>query len=116
MKMKHVTIHTDKFDDTLKFYTEECELKVIRDDRPNRDLIFLGDSPDMTLVEIIGEETVGQVGTEHFRIAFLVEDVAAKRDEMIAKGFAVTDIRWLTEKRGFFFVHDPRGVKVQFIN
>ena len=34
MKIAHVTIQTDKFDEEVRFYEEQTELKVQRDMRP----------------------------------------------------------------------------------
>lgn len=116
MKIKQVTIHTSKFEEEIKFYTEECGLKVIRDGRPAKELIFLGDSAGEAMVELIKNENAIEVGNEFFQIAFIAGDVEKKREEMIAKGYEVTDIIQPSPVTKFFFTHDPQGVKIQFNN
>ena len=45
MKIAHVTIQTDKFDEEVRFYEEQTELKVQRDMRPaGRNMVFLADA------------------------------------------------------------------------
>ena len=41
MKMQHVTIQTNRFEEEIKFYENVVGLTIQRDNRPEMDLVFL---------------------------------------------------------------------------
>lgn len=115
MRLEHITIQCADLEASVKFYCECAGLKVIRDmrDRPSNRIVFMGNSDEDTLVELIDSE-------KPFRgsgvsIGFGVKDVKECREWFIERGYEPTQIRWLGEGRGFFFVADPSGFSVQFI-
>ncbi len=116
MKIAHVTIQTDKFDEEVRFYEEQTELKVQRDMRPaSRNMVFLADAAGDTCIEIIENKDAADSGNPNFSIGFHTDDVAGKREALAAAGYDVTPMITPMPDVKFFFVKDPAGVTVQFI-
>lgn len=116
MKIAHVTIQTDKFDEEVRFYEEQTELKVQRDMRPvGRNMVFLADAAGDTCIEIIENKDAADSGNPNFSIGFHTDDVAGKREALAAAGYDVTPMITPMPDVKFFFVKDPAGVTVQFI-
>ena len=116
MKMLHVTIRTDQFDDELKFYQEIIGLRMIRDMRPmGRKMVFLANEAGETEIEIIETPGAGNAGNENLSIGFRTENVEAKRQELISLGLEATPMICPNPQVRFFFVKDPAGVNIQFM-
>ena len=116
MKMLHVTIHTNKFDEELRFYLETVGLRVTRDMRPmGREMIFLANGEGETEIEIIGDPEAKDAGNANLSVGFQTDDVETKREELIAAGLDATPMISPNPHVRFFFVTDPAGVKVQFM-
>ena len=115
MKMRHVTIHTDRFEEEIKFYEEHVGLHLVGDLRPMRDLVFLANGEGETCIEIIHTPSAKTAGNEYISVGFQADDVPKKREEMIAAGFDATPLVSPREGIQFFFVQDPAGVRIQFI-
>lgn len=116
MKLLHVTIQTDKFEQELEFYEKHAGLTIQADMRPQgKDLVFLGDDEEGTRIEIIANPEAGNAGNENLSIGFKTDDVETKREELIAEGFDVSPMLSPVPGVEFFFVTDPAGVKVQFM-
>ena len=115
MKMLHVTIHTDRFEDELKFYQDIVGLKIVNDRRPARQRVFLANGEGETEIEIIGETEAKDAGNENLAVGFRSEDPEKKREELIALGYDCTPMISPGPGVSFFFIKDPAGVKVQFM-
>ena len=116
MKLLHVTIQTNKFEDELKFYLDETGLKITRDMRPmGRNMIFLADKEGDSEIEIIEKPDAASSGNENLSIGFQTEDVMAKYEDLKARGFAVSPMICPNPHVKFFFVKDPAGVNGQFM-
>ena len=116
MKMVHVTIQTSRFEEEIDFYLKHASLKVRRDMRPvGKDLVFLGDSEASTMVEIIRNEKAEESGNAHLSVGFCPEDLDASRAELVSAGLDPTPFITPVPGVRFFYVKDPAGVNVQFI-
>ena len=116
MKMMHVTIRTDKFEEEMKFYEDVAWLVPVRDLRPlGRNMIFLANREGETRVEIIEMPGAVDAGNANLSVGFLTEDAEAKREELLAAGMEVSEITSPVPQVQFFFVKDPAGVNVQFL-
>lgn len=115
MKMQHVTIQTRYFEEEIGFYEKFCGLKIQRDLRPDKDLVFLSDENCETSVEIIRNPEAEESGNNNFSIGFRTDDVSLIREDFIIRGIETTDIISPGPKVSFFFTKDPAGVQVQFI-
>lgn len=115
MKMEHVTILTKKFEEEIKFYEDFCGLKIVSDRRPALDLVFLADGEDATRVEIIRNPEADDSGNQFISIGFGVNDAAGLREEYQSRGLETTELISPNPKVKFFYVKDPAGVRVQFV-
>lgn len=117
MKFCWVTLNVKDMEESLRFYQEIIGLKTNRrfEAGPNTEIVFLGDGE--TQVELIynSEEKNINIGKD-ISLGFEVESV----DEMITfikeKGLEVHSGPFQpNENVKFFFVLDPNGLKVQFV-
>ncbi|MBQ4468115.1 MAG: VOC family protein [Firmicutes bacterium] len=115
MKMAHVTIKTANFDEEIKFYEDFAELVINQDMRPQMDLVFLAFIEGGTRVEIIGDPEAGDAGNENLSIGFSTTDAEGLRQDFIDRGLKPTRMISPNPHVKFFYVTDPAGVKVQFI-
>ena len=116
MKLLHVTIQTSKFEEEIKFYQINVGLQIQRDLRPaGKQIVFLADGNDETCVEIIENPEADAAGNEYISIGFKTQDVEAKREEFENLGYNPTPMFSPMPKVKFFYVKDPAGVKVQFM-
>ncbi|MBR5474317.1 MAG: VOC family protein [Lachnospiraceae bacterium] len=116
MKMLHITIRTNRFEEEMRFFLNYVGLKIERDLRPQgRNMVFLANAAGETCIEIIEREEAENAGNEQLSIGFQTEDVEKKREELLADGFEVTPMIRPMPNVKFFFVKDPAGVKIQFI-
>jgi len=115
MKMLHVTIQTNRFEEEIEFYEKEVGLTLQRDMRPKKDLVFLANAEGETCVEVLRNPEIGDAGNAGLSIGFKTDDVAAKREAMVAAGHEATPMIRPMPGVEFFFVKDPAGVNVQFI-
>ena len=116
MKLLHVTIRTEKFEEEIRFYEEVAGLQITKDMRPlGRNMVFLANAEGESEIEIIETPGAESAGNENLSIGFLTEDVTAKREALIDAGMEVTPMIRPNPQVQFFFVKDPAGVTVQFM-
>ncbi len=115
MKMLHVTIQTNRFEEEIKFYEKEVGLTLQRDMRPHKDLVFLANAAVETCVEVLHNSEADDAGNKNLSIGFKTDDVEKKREEMVAAGYEATPMISPMPEVKFFFVKDPAGVTVQFM-
>ena len=116
MKLLHVTIQTNKFEEELIFYLEIVGLKMMRDMRPNgRNMVFLADAEGDSEIEIIENADAECAGNENLSVGFLTADLESKYNELKAKEYEVSPMISPNPHVRFFFVKDPAGVRVQFM-
>ncbi len=116
MKLMHVTIRTDKFEEEVNFYKEVAGLQITRDMRPmGRDIVFLANNEHATEIEIIKDEEAKDAGNDNISIGFKSDDLVRKMEELEEKGIRTSGLIKPSPMVKFFFVTDPAGVKVQFM-
>jgi glyoxylase I family protein len=122
MKIHHIAIICSDYEISKKFYTEVLGLNIIRE-------VYREERKSYKLDLAIGEHYVIELfsfpdpperpsrpescGLRH--LAFSVEDVKTKREELITKGLTCEDIR-IDEYTGkeFFFTQDPDQLPLEF--
>lgn len=115
MKMVHVTIYTASMEESIKFYEEVVGLKVQMDMRQfGGNIVFLAENEGDTQVELIEDAEKAYKGSG-ISMGFRVEDVESKRDELVAMGIEATPMIMPNPHVKFFFVKDPNGLDIQFI-
>ena len=119
-KVHHVAIIVSNYEVSRKFYVEQLELPVIRENyRPNRGDWKLDLQAGDIELEIFGVADPPKrvtnpeaCGLRH--LAFHVEDVEAAAACLNAKGIETEPIRWdeFTQKQMTFF-RDPDGLPIE---
>lgn len=122
MKIHHIAIICSDYEVSKKFYTEILGLNIIRE-------VYREERQSYKLDLAIGEHYVIELfsfpnppqrpskpescGLRH--LAFSVENVNEKREELIQKGVSCEEIRVdeFTEKE-FFFTQDPDQLPLEF--
>ena len=116
MKVAHITIQTKNFKEEIEFYQKYVGLAVMQELHvPGRDIVFLGDSEEDTSIEVINNPAAETSGNENLSLGFHVENIDAKREELVAAGYEVTPFISPVLGVKFFFAKDPAGVNVQFM-
>lgn len=112
MKFAHITIHTDKQAEEVEFYKTYAGLDVTR---AFGNIIFVGNGePGETQIEIIQDAEAVYDG-RNLSIGFGVKDVVSYREKLAAAGLNPTPMTSPNPSVSFFFVTDPAGLTVQFI-
>ncbi len=109
------TIHVRNMEESLLFYQDIVGLRLTRrfNETPGTDISFLGDGE--TQIELIvgkGEPYSGG----GIAIGFMVGSLEKKMEFVIGKGLKIHSGPFSPSARTrFFFVQDPNGVLVQFV-
>lgn len=122
MKIHHIAIIGSNYEVSKKFYTEMLGLKIIRE-------VYRAERQSYKLDLAIGDHYVIELfsfpnppqrpsrpeacGLRH--LAFSVENVTERRNELMAKGLECEEIR-IDEFTGkeFFFTQDPDQLPLEF--
>ncbi len=122
MKIHHIAIICSDYQVSKKFYTEILGLQILRE-------VYRAERDSYKLDLGIGEHYVIELfsfpnpparpsrpescGLRH--LAFSVENVEEKRDELMKKGLVCEDIRVdeFTDRK-FFFTQDPDALPLEF--
>ena len=116
MKLVHVTIAVKNMEESLGFYQNIIGLPITRRFSPNPDaeIVFLAEGE--TAIELIWNKSradisIGADISLGFEVASLDDTI-----EMLKKnGIAPGEISQPNPQVKFFFVNDPNGVRVQFV-
>lgn len=123
MKFLHTMVRVKDLDKSFKFYTEELGfVESRRKEFPEKkfDLVYLmlPGSPDyeLELTYNYDQEEGYEIGTGYGHIAISNPDIKTLRENLMGKGYEVTEIRGLTPNSNkYFFVTDPDGYRIEII-
>ena len=122
MKLHHIAIICSDYERSKKFYTEILGLKILREvyrEKRQSWKLDLGIEEEY-VIELFSFPNPPQrpsrpeaCGLRH--LAFGIDDVEAKRKELLQKGLECEEIRLdeFTEKK-FFFTQDPDYLPIEF--
>ena len=116
MQFRHVTLSVKDAEASIKFYQEIVGLKLIRrfPIESGKEIIFLGSGG--TEVELISGRTESGVSVG-ISMGFASESLENTMELIRSKGYEIVgDIINPNPQTRFFFVKDPDGYNVQFIN
>lgn len=123
MKFLHTMVRVKDLEKSFKFYTEELGfVESRRKEFPEKkfDLVYLmlPGSPDyeLELTYNYDQEEGYEIGTGYGHIAISNPDIKTLREDLMGKGYEVTEIRGLTPNSNkYFFVTDPDGYRIEII-
>lgn len=122
MNLHHIAIICSNYEISKKFYTEVLGLKILREVyREERESYKLDlGIEDQYVIELFSfpdppkrPSRPESCGLRH--LAFSVENIEEKRNELVAKNLVCEEIRIdeFTDKK-FFFTQDPDGLPLEF--
>lgn len=116
MKMMHVTIMTKCLNESVDFYQNIVGLKIQRDMRQDKahPIVFLANAEGETCVELAGNPNGVYYGGG-ISIGFKVEDIRREHAKKEEQGLKPGSIISPNPHAQFFFIKDPNGVQIQFI-
>ncbi len=117
MKFCWCTIHVKSMEESLKFYEEIVGLQVNRryNAGPGREIVFLGDGESKIELISAGESKDASIGQD-ISLGFEVNSVEEKMEFVKQKGKEpITGLLQPNPHVRFFYVLDPNGLKIQFV-
>ena len=116
MHIDHITIRTEKLEASIGFYEDTAGLKIVRDLRKiDAQIVFLADAEGDTRIELIEVPTGRGYCGNGISIGFHTNDAAGFREKLLKDGFQASEIVSPNPSVRFFFVSDPNGVPLQFV-
>ncbi|MGI6752298.1 MAG: VOC family protein [Anaerovoracaceae bacterium] len=115
----HVTIYVRNIEESLRFYQEIVGLEVTRrfPGGPGVEIVFLGDGKGKTEIELIKDDKCENVDLgKDISLGFEVEALEKTFKYVAEKGYdSEGGIIQPTPNVKFFFIRDPNGLKIQFV-
>lgn len=116
MKMIHITIQTQNFNEEIKFYQDVIGLSIQHEiNQMDRHIVFLGESERDIQIEIIDNPNAQNSGNQFLSIGYKTDDVEKMREALKEKGYEVSEMISPMPQVQFFFAKDPAGVTIQFM-
>lgn len=111
-----VTIHTTDLDKSVQFYTEVLGLHTVRkfSPAPGRQIVFLQDENGFC-IELIAEEGAKKQNPEGISVGFTVPSLTDALAVIRSKSIELEGEPVQMPNLSFFFVKDPNGVTIQFV-
>lgn len=116
MILSHITINTAKFDDSVTFYENIIGLHIVRDMRGKGpvNIVFLSDDSADVCIELVENKEKSYEGSG-LSIGFATQDLNIAAADLKAKGITPGPVINPNPHTRFFFIPDPNGVQIQFI-
>lgn len=116
MKFLWATINVKNMDESIDFYSDLLELKLMKrfPAGPGIEIAFMGSgATDETLVELLADNSAVGHG-ESVSFGFAVNSVPAMLDTVKSRNIAVCAGPVETPGSVFFTIKDPNGLNIQF--
>ena len=116
MHIDHITIRTSKLEGSIDFYEKVAGLRIVRDLRKvGSQIVFLANADGDTRIELIEVPAGRGCCGSGISIGFHTDDAAGFREKLLKEGFQASEIVSPNPSVRFFFVPDPNGVQIQFV-
>lgn len=123
MKFLHTMIRVKDLEKSVDFYTKKLGfVESRRKEYPDKDfdLVFLtlpgSNDYELELTYNYDREEGYDLGTGYGHIAISHPDIKSIREDLMEKGYEVTEIRGLSKDSSeYFFVTDPDGYRIEII-
>lgn len=118
MKYLWTTLQVSDLEQSIAFYRDVVGLEL--ENRfaggMNIEIAFMKSPDSETKIELIQSGRFERTAPlQGISMGFSVEDLDAKREELLTKGYAPTGITRPNPYTAFFFISDPDGMEVQFV-
>lgn len=118
MKYLWTTMHVKDLEESIAFYEEVVGLKLEHrfPAGPGTEIAFMKSEGTETKVELLCRgDFDGRREDAALSLGFETKDLDGKMAELKAMGYAVGDVISPNPKSRFFFVKDPNGIDIQFV-
>jgi glyoxylase I family protein len=121
VRLEHVALNVAEPEAMAKWYCEHLGMKVMREGPPPANARFITDAGGNMMLELYKNppEAIPDYRSMNVRvlhIAFMVNDVKAIRDKLVAAGATVAeDIEVTPTGDAVLILRDPWGVPIQFL-
>jgi len=121
IRLEHVAINVEDPTAMAKWYCENLGMKVVRKGPPPANMYFISDAGGNMMLELYNNppDAVPDYPSMNpllLHIAFMVDDVKAIRDKLVAAGATVAeDIKVTPAGDELVMLRDPWGVPIQFV-
>jgi catechol 2,3-dioxygenase-like lactoylglutathione lyase family enzyme len=118
---EHVAFNVKNPADVAKWYCDHVGLKIVRKSPPPGNTHFIGDAGGNMMFELYNNPDVpvldfASISHMAMHLAFMVDDVKAVRDSLIASGAKlVEDITITPAGDQVLMLRDPWGLAIQFV-
>lgn len=116
MILSHITINTAKLNDSVTFYEKIIGLHIVQDMRGNKgpNIMFLSDERADFCIELVENKNKAYEGSG-LSIGFATQDLDKEAAVLKEKGITPGPVISPNPHTRFFFIPDPNGVQIQFI-
>ncbi len=118
MKYLWTTIYVKNLDESITFYSDLLELKVLKrfPAGPGVEIAFMGNGiDDETLVELLADSNNYTVNySEFISIGFATSSIDIMMDKLKSKNIPVHSGPIETPGSKFFSIKDPNGLSIQY--
>ncbi len=116
MKLSYITLMVRDMERSVSFYRDVAELEVLRRfNIQNGEIVFLSNSLEGTMIELVRLEGAEKVSSRGMVISFQTsEDLNAVHKKAVGLGFEPSQIIDKKPKPKHFTVTDPDGIIVEF--
>ena len=116
MQLTHITINTGRLEESVAFYQNILGLNIARDMRGKGtvNIVFLNDGSSDVCIELVANKEHSYEGSG-ISVGFATDDLDKSAQELKSKGITTGKIIVPNLHTRFFFIEDPNGVQIQFI-
>ena len=117
MKLKWVTFYVRNMEESIKFYKEILEFRIVKEiNLEDKIIIFLENNCEVYLELIEKKNSVYQISTNNnFSIGIEIDKLNLKIQELKDNGYHTKGPINPTPNEEFYFVNDPNGFVIQLL-
>ena len=116
MKILHVTIYASDIDASIDFYQKVAGLSVIREKTAGENrVVFLSNGTQEFCLELAKGNAEKHFAGENISIGFGCEDLDEQRERLASLGITAGPLISPRPDVRFFFISDPDGLQIQFM-
>ena len=116
MKMVHVTVYASDIEESIRFYEKAAGFSVVNEKRMGENrVVFLNDGTQDFCLELVkGNEQMHYEG-KFISIGVACDDLEKERERLTGLGIEPGEMISPRPDVRFFFISDPDGFQVQYM-